>query len=97
MKFTPGPWSINEWTQKDDRISIGAVGTPLIAYVPSRDVSYNEQKCNANLIAAAPDLLEAVEDLYWNAEDRGETTDEDGQEYDDWKAVRLAIKKAKGE
>jgi hypothetical protein len=52
-KFTKGEWSINEWTQPDDRISIGAVGTPLIAIVPSRDVSYNEQKANAKLIAAA--------------------------------------------
>jgi hypothetical protein len=52
-KHTPGPWSINEWPQKDNRISIGAKGTPLIAYVPSRDVSYNEQAANAEFIVLA--------------------------------------------
>jgi len=60
---TPGPWTINFWTQKDDRISIGAIGTPLIAYVSSRDVSYNEHKDNANLIAAAPDMLSSLKEI----------------------------------
>lgn len=57
---TPGPWSINDWTQAKTDIAIGAVGTPLIARVMLRDVSINEQKANAHLIAAAPDLLEVA-------------------------------------
>lgn len=59
-KHTPAPWSINDFPQKDSRISIGAIGTPLIAYVPDRDVSVNEQKANARLIASAPELLDAL-------------------------------------
>lgn len=59
-KYTQGPWSINEWPQATTDIAIGAVGTPLIAKVPLRDVSINEQVANALLIAAAPDLLEAL-------------------------------------
>lgn len=35
----------------------------LAAKVPLRDVSINEQKANARLIAAAPDLLAALEAL----------------------------------
>ena len=62
-KFTPGPWSINEWPQATSDIAIGAVGTPLIARVPLRDVSINEQKANAHLIAAAPELYCALQEL----------------------------------
>lgn len=58
---TKGPWSINDWPQATTDIAIGAVGTPLIAKVPLRDVSINEQKANAKLIAAAPDLLAALQ------------------------------------
>lgn len=57
MKHTPGPWSINNWPQGDSQIAIGAVGTPLIAKAFLRDVSINQQKANARLIAAAPELL----------------------------------------
>ncbi len=55
------------------------------------------QIANARLIAAAPDLLAALEGLYNDAQDRGETTDDDGNEYDDWMFAREAIAKAKGE
>lgn len=84
-KFTKGEWSINEWTQPDDRISIGAVGTPLIAIVPSRDVSYNEQKANAKLIAAAPDLLEALMNI---------ENDDNSIPATIWEMRNAAIKKA---
>lgn len=63
MTYTQGNWSINDWPQKDNDITIGAPGTPLIAKIPLRDVSINEQKANARLIAAAPDLLAALEQL----------------------------------
>ena len=59
-KHTPGPWTINEWPQSDREISIGAIGTPLIAKAFQRDVSINEQKANARLIAAAPELLQCL-------------------------------------
>lgn len=59
-QHTPGPWSINDWPQANTDIAIGAVGTPLIARIPLRHVSINEQKANARLIAAAPELLEAL-------------------------------------
>ena len=58
---TPGPWSINTWTQPDSRISIGGPGTPLIAIVPLRDLSIVEQKAVAVLIVACTDMLEALE------------------------------------
>lgn len=88
MTHTPAPWSINEWLQKDSRISIGANGTPLIAYVPIRDVSVNEQKANAALIASAPDLLSALEYLRECIENVTEPA---------MSAVNAAISHAKGE
>jgi hypothetical protein len=57
---TKGKWSINEWTQPDREISIGAIGTPLIAKVMLRDCSINEHRANAKLIAAAPDMFELL-------------------------------------
>ena len=62
-KHTPGPWSINNWPQASTDIAIGAAGTPLIAKVALRDVSINEHKANAYLIAAAPEMLEALQDI----------------------------------
>lgn len=59
-QYTTGEWSINNWPQSNTDIAIGAVGTPLIARVPLRDVSINEQKANAILIAAAPDMIAAL-------------------------------------
>ena len=62
-KFTPGPWSINDWPQSNSDIVIGAIGTPRIAKIPLRDVSINEQKANARLIKAAPAMYAALK--YW--------------------------------
>lgn len=51
-QHTNEPWSINEWTQPDSSIAIGAIGTPLIARIILRDVSINEQKANVRRIVA---------------------------------------------
>lgn len=53
-KFTPGPWSI----VFDTDIS---AHNETIATVAGFNTSKNEDKANANLIAAAPELLEALE------------------------------------
>lgn len=61
--YTQGPWSINNWPQSGTDIAVGATGTPLVAKVPLRDVSINEQQANAKLIATAPELLEALQNV----------------------------------
>lgn len=58
---TPGPWTINECPQDCTDIRIGAHGTPKIASVHLRDMSMLEQQANARLIAAAPELLAALQ------------------------------------
>lgn len=61
MKYeghTPGPWASLEFALSNE---ICARGNPLIAIVQSRHCySPEELRANARLIAAAPDLLMAV-------------------------------------
>ena len=103
-KFTPGPWSINEWPQAISDIAIGAVGTPLIAKVPLRDVSINEQKANAHLIAAAPELYEALEKIRHWGESQHKAQSKGGHATFDMMMLReqidtakAALEKARGE
>lgn len=62
VKHTPGKW---EWAIDDKDIYIGPVGCAdyrnAFASVDYDDVDHEEAQANANLIAAAPDLLEALE------------------------------------
>ncbi len=66
---TKTPWSINEWPQPAGVISIGAVGTPLIARVMDRDVSFNEHQANAKRIVACVNACDGIDDVYLNAPD----------------------------
>ena len=61
-KHTPGPWSC-DWTSNhahDYRLTRPS-GRPLPIYAPGND--HSQQRANARLIAAAPDLLEALDKL----------------------------------
>jgi hypothetical protein len=61
-KHTPAPWKVNTAISKTD-YEIWAAGTPKIATVHDRNVSSNEHNANAFLIAAAPELLEILQDI----------------------------------
>lgn len=92
-KHTPGPWTIER--KKKYRAHISGFGWHGLAKVIVR-MRDDEDDCedglaNARLIASAPDLLEALEDLF------GQTyasTLEDPSVMD---RARAAIAKAKGE
>lgn len=61
-KFTPGPWTFNGMTTiitADEQTWIAGVVNPDWRQVPDRP----ERDANAYLIAAAPDLLEALRRL----------------------------------
>ena len=100
-EHTPGPWDYDP-TGDDKRIcvGIGLVDGPNgydVAEVYSDDCDPDEALANARLIAAAPDLLEALEGLLVFAED-AETKALVGDEGCLWpcEEARTAIAKARG-
>ena len=87
---TPGPWCTNGGAVETDR---PRRSSQLVAHVYGEESGLeSEQLANARLIAAAPDLLEALEGLL-----RLEACDSDepiGREA--WATARAAIAKATG-
>lgn len=89
MSHTPGPWeAFDEWESMDDYLSPPEGEPPMVKIgdicyvVPTND--------DAHLIAAAPELLEALEEIIGNGRDA---------ELDSFtvQIARAAIAKAKGE
>lgn len=83
-KHTPGPWRVSGVNSTDIEADSNST---FWAWV-SVDTPEEERKPNALLIAAAPDLLEALENL---ENDAGQIPDYA------WQMVKSAIRKAKGE
>jgi hypothetical protein len=73
MKHTPGPWSI----EKTDSYGASVVAIAQVAWcganssygsMGNQSISARQAKANARLIAAAPDMLDALLTLMENAE-----------------------------
>ena len=62
-KHTSGPWTVRNIASKDAYVGPAADGgAPNVAIIPKRITRSNdEQQANARLIAAAPELLEALQ------------------------------------
>ncbi len=58
-EHTPGPWKINEAS----KIEIIAEGEPMVIARTPNKLYQKESEANARLIAAAPDLLDALTEL----------------------------------
>lgn len=61
--YTAGPWRITDGD--NDELLIIAGSTALAEVLPyggKRSLAYQEQRANARLMAAAPDLLEVAKD-----------------------------------
>lgn len=82
MQYTKGPWTLDESMRGDDYTAINGEGWDELATVVTRmkmDVYDNpEGVANARLIAAAPELLEALE----IARDHLEVCNYEGEEDD---------------
>ena len=94
-KHTPGPWKAKKWVGTDpyddpDRpfVEVGNVHWSPKNWKPAAAI---KQTANARLIAAAPELLEALENLLKVHEGEG------GTQHNAADIARAAIAKAKGE
>lgn len=84
MKHTPGPWSVDYEVSEDGPMIVNRTG---VCFVQVYSVK-GKAKHDAHLIAAAPEMLEALEDVKRYCEDHGR----------DYPAsVWKAIAKARGE
>jgi len=86
-KFTPGPWVRMNVT---DVFTDGKSGQQIADCMPNIAVSINELAANAALIAAAPELYEALE---WAYRVHGEHGGPLGLGV----AMKAALEKARGE
>ena len=100
MSHTPGPWR----AKRVDRTTWEVVSGDFGSVVTVHDYPHNVQRLSpdAHLIAAAPDLLAALEAAYDSLSDMAEKAPELGIILgdDDFRAInqaRLAMAKAKGE
>lgn len=89
-KHTPGPWSTEVDRKKALEINIVSGNRPFVATAWPANHPDKEQEANARLIAAAPDLLKALEELL-------EVTDFHELYGSRTEAARAAIAKATGE
>jgi hypothetical protein len=91
MKHTPGPWGcIDTSNYAHDYRLTKPDGSTLPLHVEAND--HSEQRANARLIAAAPDLLEALKDMLDGHEDACTGYGEGAAD-----KARSAIAKATGE
>jgi hypothetical protein len=91
-KWTPGPWKVlNDQIKTPAGITLRVSGVALpCGYVPQEDESY----ANAHLIAAAPELYEALEEIFFDGQDYAQRSGK----YVSWlKKAEAALIKARGE
>ena len=78
-KHTPGPWTAKYDPQLRALIQIYSTEDRiLVAVLPDRGTveAMSEIEANANLIAAAPDMYEALEEVCYDCDDTGTVDDE---------------------
>lgn len=90
-KYTSGPWEIQK---AEDAYCIASVGN-LVIMPTAGKVKHDNSEADANLIAAAPDLLEALETIVKSLSDQ----DDEGmiEHAEQMIAARAAIAKAIGQ
>lgn len=87
-KHTPGPWTVNgRWVSQGEHRTICNATEMTMKSLVRQAAEYEQACANAQLIAAAPDMLEALEFLLdtWTMDDHSR------------QLVNDVIRKARGE
>jgi hypothetical protein len=63
VKFTPGPWTVEVSEESPNGLVIAPGSEAVIAEISSNGQTGTEVMSNARLIAAAPEMLDALRDL----------------------------------
>ena len=95
MKHTPGPWSVERRSAEDVRIVDGNPNTTIATLGNWLPEFRAERDANASLIAAAPDMVEALEDAC-RVLAQLDGAIPNSAHHEEWKACRAALKKARG-
>lgn len=90
-KHTPGPWVAEIIENHSNEIWAGRINVASIREQGVNSGHPNEYEPNARLIAAAPELLEALEYLVYRLTEHSACSEGDVQK------AQLAIAKARGE
>jgi hypothetical protein len=102
MTHTPGPWAVEQPSGNEGEAEVISTPTRTVGWTAStwdddegEDVVTAEDKANARLIAAAPELLDAarIALAMMGGDDDGP---DDDDMFDVWQKVRAAIAKAEG-
>lgn len=92
MNHTPGPWKVKTYKGEPLRPTTFEVHNHAGLLICSVNIGMSDVVTNSNLIAAAPELLEALEDLIRIVK----PGDKSGWYNSEWIKAEKAIKKSKG-
>ena len=63
LKHTPGPWVPHEQGEANQWVLLTPTGKWVLAFMQNGEIWNEQQKANVKLIAAAPEMLQALIDV----------------------------------
>jgi len=97
--FTKGPWEVSYWRDGlgPDKPAVTASGATIAITHPAPICPIEESTANAHLIAAAPDMYEALDTILSWIDNWSPNFEDDDEWVDDRKRFDAILAKARGE